>query len=263
MSRKNKKNRQQKVNNNIEETKKVSEELTEEEELELTPLKKAEHKLIIAAGLLVVFVIGLLYNAYSNTGHIFGNEVANIYSLNDYLVLGSRYARVEVDAVVDWYDGVEKYPDGSYAMKGDKASCIVWLDNNLVLSVTVSDKEKFDKLNSIYEATQKYLEDENEPLTESIELEGQLQGFSKAGNKLYEQTREDRHFTEASWISDYGLNLNTDMTRDMLRVSSIIYIILAVVSLIATLAFAGQYRKLKSGEDISDEPDEFDEFDER
>lgn len=139
--------------------------------------------------------------------------------LNDIIADGAspqkgEYVSIGVDGVVDWY-AETTYKINGIIPTGKKQHCILWLDNQAFISMTVKGKD-IDKVNSLIDDTAKYLNGEVGYLPTPVVFSGKV---TSIGTEVSQYWREG---LSAYGISEYDpaltvYNLTIDTTETKLQ----------------------------------------------
>jgi hypothetical protein len=236
--------------------KKREEEKAAAEEAKMEKVKKYKYTITVLGALCFAFVAGLLYNIYCSNGHMFDDKIEYFYNKEDsWHAFNGRYVRIPVDSAFEWYAGTSTDENtGELVMSGKTASCMIWLNSDAFLSLTIDNEEDFEALNSIIDETAKYVEkmqsgDSVElDSSQAVYFEGQLKRPSStelaAYKKQFNETMEEWGFTSDDYYL-YELTLDTTADKSILKVTTIVYIIFAVLFLIATIIVAVKYHLYK------------------
>lgn len=246
-------------------------------ELDAKMAKVSTYKGVIAtlAAICFAFIAGIAYNWYCTAGHMFDDDIEYLEDVEStWHMFNGRYVRARVDSVFKWYDGVgEDELTGELVMTGDTASCIIWLNSSNFMSLTVSDKEDFDTVDKIMKNSEAYIEDvqamyntETATATDagesgtkapsletadeklSIYLEGQIkrpenEKLSKY-KSAYSELMREWGFEDTDYYM-YELTLDTSAGRGFVKVSTIVYIVFAVIFFVATIIVSIKYSNYK------------------
>lgn len=225
--------------------------------------KVTRYKCIITTlvALCFAFVAGILYNWYSSGGHLFDGEVVYFNDVEDsWHMFNGRYMRIRVDSAFKWYDGVrEDETTGELVMSGKEASCLIWLDSGNFMSITVDNKEDFEKLKSIMSISEEYVElldaSMGNPTYYSNTLEHQVEYFEgqlkrpdsarlKKMKDAYAELMKEWEFEVGDYYI-YELTLDTTSGNGAVKVTTIVYAVLAVLFLIASIVAGMKYHNYK------------------
>jgi hypothetical protein len=141
-------------------------------------------------------------------------------------------------------------------MSGKTASCMIWLDSDAFLSLTIDNQDDFETLNNIIEETEAYVETLNSGEastagnldTEAVYFEGQLRRPESteltAYKNQFNDLMDDWGFTTDDYYL-YELTLDTTANRSIVKTTSVVYIVFAVLFLIAAIVVAVKYHLYK------------------
>jgi uncharacterized membrane protein len=232
-------------------TKKREEEKQAAFDAKMEKVKKYKYTITILGALCFAFVAGLLYNVYCSNGHLFDDGIEYFYDKEDsWHAFNGRYVRIPVDSAFEWYAGTSIDDTGELVMSGKTASCMIWLDSDAFMSLTIDNEEDFEALNNIIEETAAFVDDQDsgELETESIYFEGQLKRPSStdlaAYKKQFENLMADWGFTADDYYL-YELTLDTTADRSTIKITTIVYIVLAALFLITVIVVAVKYHLYK------------------
>jgi hypothetical protein len=238
-----------------EQAKKREEEKKAVEEAKMEKVKKYKYTITVLGALCFAFVAGLLYNIYCSNGHVFDGKIEYFYDKEDsWHAFNGRYIRIPVDSAFEWYAGTKTDENGNLVMSGKTASCMIWLDTDAFMSLTIDNEEDFENLNNIIEVTEKNVEsmsaesDSEWEDTESLYFEGQLKRPESAElaayKKQFSDLMEDWGFTTDDYYL-YELTLDTTANKAVIKTTSIVYIVFAILFLAATIIAAVKYHSYK------------------
>lgn len=227
----------------LKEEQELKERLAKEKEEKQEKINRKKNLAIILFSLVGVFLIGFAYNFYCTMGHPFDGDYQYYYDVEDeHLMLRGRYVKLGVDGVAGWYQGADSVDDA------DKGRCVVWLDNNRFIALSVSGQDNIEKLNHIIEGTQAYIDYETSYFPDPVYFTGQIKTLNKVDKKAYLDYC-DSILTEwdypKEFMTIYELEIDTSAKIEVAHISSIVYLALAGCFLIAGIVATVKYNKVK------------------
>lgn len=219
-----------------------------EEEEPLPLAKKLKYAMVIGFALAAIFLGGFGYNAFNSRGHMFGGKLNSFDVLEDECaVLNGRYTRLPVNAVEGWYAG-GKVDENGVRTVTDSGKCLVWLDSGNFISLNVEGEENVALINKMIETTKKCDNGEVEDYEDVVYFEGQLKSLSYEDKEAFRKGFNDLMI---EWNGIAGLYQTNEITLDpkmsptILHVTSVIYLGLGVLFVIASIIIAIKYNKEK------------------
>ena len=195
-----------------------------------------------------ILIALLLFAAFSDDiKYLFGKAE----NMNEALAEGEpekgEYVSVGVDALVDWY-AETTYKINGVIPAGSKWHCLIWLDDDSFISLTIKGKKNKDIINGLINDTEKYLNYETEELPSPVVFEGKVTSIG---------TEVDEYYDDA--IRYYGITgsevhyLTIDTTYS--KTSIIIYgiIFLAIIGMFIGLFIGGikGAKRLKAAQNLA------------
>ena len=144
-------------------------------------------------------------------------------------------------------------------MSGDKASCLVWLNSGNFMSITIGNKQDFEKLNYIIGLSEGYIDVLDESggkqtySSNTYELDSQyFEGLIKRPDTValdkmksaYSELVHEWGFEDSDYYL-YELTLDTTASNGPVNITTIVYAVLAVAFFIASIVAGVKYHKFK------------------
>ena len=181
--------------------------------------KTKKQSVFAFAAALVLFTIAGVGLFVSEKDYLFG-EAKDFYEMieDDGGPVNGEHVKLEVDAVLDWY-AETKHKISGFIPAGSEQHCVVWLDNNALISMTVKGKKNIAKVDKIIDSTNDYLNyaggysDEAVYLDEVIEFEGEITNIGYEVSGYYNDAMEWLGVSADSDITVYRVTIDTTSTK--------------------------------------------------
>lgn len=139
----------------------------------------------VASLIAAILIALLLFAAFSDDlKYLFGKAE----NMNTVLAQGGpekgQYVSVGVDAVVDWY-AETTYKINGIIPAGSKWHCLIWLDDDSFISLSVKGKKNKDIINGLINDTEKYINNQADELPAPVVFEGKITSIGSDGKKFY------------------------------------------------------------------------------
>ncbi len=151
---------------------------------------------------------------------IFVTEADYLFSeprdLNEMLASGEtpekgEYVTVGVDAVVDWYAETEHRINGIIPI-GKEQHCLVWLDDESFISMTVKGKN-IDKVNELVQETSQYLNGVSNTLPTKVVFSGKVSSIDSDVSEYYQDVLDYYGIYESDGLVVHRLTIDTTSTK--------------------------------------------------
>lgn len=199
---------------------------------------------LIAAILIAV----LLFAACSDDiKYLFGKAK----NMNNMLAEGGlekgEYVSVGVDAVVDWY-AETTYKINGVIPAGSKWHCLIWLDDDSFISLTVKGKKNKDIINGLINDMEKYMNYQTEELPSPVVFEGKITSIGSEVDEYYDDAI--RYFGITGNEVHY-LTIDTTYSKTSIIIYGIIF--LAIIGMFIGLFIGGikGAKRLKTAETLA------------
>lgn len=165
--------------------------------------------------ILLLFMAGLFF-FMEEKDNLLGKEPADVY---DTIQKGQEpepgsYVKINADAVLDWY--AETKHTVCFIPAGKEKHCLVWLENDAVLSMTVNENKK-DVIEGLIDSTYAWVSGETDTLPDKVEFQGKIKRIASGGSELQEYYRDalaEWNISEAGGFTIYDLTIDTTETRE-------------------------------------------------
>lgn len=153
-----------------------------------------------------------------------------------------EYVSINVDAVVDWY-AETSYKINGFIPAGKEQHCLVWLDNNAFISLTVKGKENIANIDDIIDGTQSFLYGETEVFPEGEKFVGKLSTIDPEVAKYYNEILDMYEIVDDGEITVYQLTIDASDTK----LSIWIYIgIMAIIDIVCIVSLVVLIKRRKN-----------------
>lgn len=190
----------------------------------------------------------LLFAAFSDDiKYLFGKAK----NLNSVLAEGEpekgEYVSVGVDAVVDWY-AETNYKINGVIPAGSKWHCVVWLDDESFISLTVKGKKNKDIINGLINDTEKFLNYQTEALPSPVVFEGKITSIGSEVDEYYDEAL--RYYGITGQEVHY-LTIDTTYSKTSIIIYGIIF--LAIIGMFIGMFIGGikGAKRLKAAEGLA------------
>lgn len=198
----------------------------------------------VASLIAAILIALLLFAAFSDDiKYLFGKAE----NMNEVLAEGEpekgEYVSVGVDAVVDWY-AETTYKINGVIPAGSKWHCLIWLDDDSFISLTIKGKKNKDIINGLINDTEKYLNYEAE-LPSPVVFEGKVTSIGTEVDEYYDDAL--RYYGITSSEVHY-LTIDTTYSKTSIIIYGIIF--LAIIGMFIGLFIGGikGAKRLKAAE---------------
>ena len=201
------------------------------------------------ASLIVALLIALVLIAAGSDDlkYLFGKAE----NMNNVLAEGGpekgEYVSVGVDAVVDWY-AETTYKINGIIPAGSKWHCLIWLDDDSFISLSVKGKKNKDIINGLINDTEKYMNYQTDELPAPVVFEGKI---TSIGSEVDEYYDDAIRYYGITGMEVHYLTIDTSYSKT----SIIIY---GIISLAIIGAFIGAFiggikgvKRLKAAERLA------------
>lgn len=155
-----------------------------------------------------------------------------------------EYVTIGVDAVVDWY-AETKYKINGVIPAGKEQHCILWLDNQSFISMTVKGKD-IDKVNMLIDATTDYLNKDTEYLPTPVVFSGKVTSIGTEVSKYWREGLEYYGISEFDpELTVYNLTIDTTETKTQMWLMIGLFAALTVVFVIVLIVNIKNRKKIK------------------
>lgn len=169
-------------------------------------------------------------------------------NMNNVLAEGTlekgKYVSVGVDAVVDWYAETTWKINGIIPA-GSKWHCLIWLDDDSFISLSVKGKKNKDIINGLINDTQRYINGQTDELPTPVVFEGKITSIGSDGDKYYNDAlRREQLFGR----DVHYLTIDTSYSKTSIIIYGIVF--LAIIGGFIA-AFIGGIKRLKAAEKLA------------
>lgn len=125
-----------------------------------------------------------------------------------------EYVSVGVDAVLDWYAETEHRINGIIPV-GTDMHCLVWLDDNSFISLTVKGNKNIEKIEKIIDETYAYMCYETDYLPTPVVFKGRISTIDSEVSRYYEDALNAWGISVSSdaGLTIYRLDIDTTQTK--------------------------------------------------
>lgn len=202
--------------------------------------------IILFAGLAFVLLIG-----YSD--YLF-NGAKDFYEMveDGHSPVTGEHVSISVDAVIDWYAETEHKING-FIPAGSEQHCVVWLDNNAFISMTIKGKKNIAKVDEIIEATNAYLDyadgyGEEAYLPKPVVFEGEITAIGSEVRKYYDEAMDILGVSDADDFTVYYLTIDTTSNKVRLWMMIGFFIAIDIVFIVMLVVTSKKNKMIKQAE---------------
>ncbi|MCM1287439.1 MAG: hypothetical protein NC240_03940 [Clostridium sp.] len=201
----------------------------------------------VASLIAAILIALLLFAAFSDDiSYLFGKAE----SMNELLAEGEElkgeYVSVGVDAVVDWY-AETTYKINGIIPAGSKWHCLVWLDDESFISLTVKGKKNKDLINNLISGTEKYLNGETNVLPSPVVFEGKIISI---GSEVDEYFYDAIRYYGITGMEVHYLTIDTTYSKTSIILYGIIFLAIIGVFIGTFIGGIKGVKRLKAAEGL-------------
>lgn len=132
-----------------------------------------------ASVLFVLFMFLTVLYTVLEAKFMFAGEPEDIYDMisDEGKPQEGEYVSIKVDAVVDWY-AEPKHTINGFIPAGKEKHCIIWLDDDEFISMTIKGKKNIEKIDNLVDDTWDYINGYAYSLPEPVEFKGKIEPLS-------------------------------------------------------------------------------------
>ena len=195
--------------------------------------KRMKQKKQSVLGGVLTLVISVLIGVFliSSEGDYMFGEAKDFYEMleDEGEPVKGEYVTLNVDAVVDWYAETQHKINGIIPA-GSEQHCLVWLDNDAFISLTVKGKENIAKIDDLIDDTYAFLSYETDYLPSGVTFEGRLTNVGSEVSQYYNDVLRLWEIDTTEGMEIYYLTIDTTQTKGVLFI---------VLALVVVFALAG------------------------
>lgn len=199
----------------------------------------------LIAALLIALI---LFAAFSDDlKYLFGKAE----NMNTVLAEGGpekgQYVSVGVDAVVDWY-AETTYKINGIIPAGSKWHCLIWLDDDSFISLSVKGKKNKDIINKLINDTEKYMNYQADELPAPVVFEGKVTSIGSEVDKYYNDAlrREQLYDREVHYLT-----IDTSYSKTSIIIYGIIFLAIIGGLICAFIGGIKGVKRLKAAEKLA------------
>lgn len=194
----------------------------------------------LIGALLVAFVCVAAFS--TELKYLFGKAT----DINDMLEDGGspekgEYVSVGVDAVFDWYAETQ-YKINGIIPAGSKQHCIMWLDDDSIISLTVKGKKNIEKIDKIIEGTQDCLYGTSDTLPSRIVFEGKVTDIGSEVKQYYNEV------VLGSGYTIHYLTIDTTYSKTSIIIYGVVFLLIIGGFIASFISGIRGVKKLKEAE---------------
>lgn len=152
-----------------------------------------------------------------------------------------EYVSVGVDAVFDWY-AETNYKINGVIPAGSKQHCIMWLDDDSIISLTVKGKKNIEKIDNIIEGTESYLNGTSDRLPSRIIFEGKVTELGSEVKQYYNDV------VLGSGYTIHYLTIDTTYSKTSIIIYGLIFLLIIGGLIASFISGIRGVKKLKEAE---------------
>ena len=173
--------------------------------------------------------------------------------LNEMVMAGDtpqkgEYVTVGVDAVVDWYAETEHRINGIIPI-GKEQHCLVWLDDESFISMTVKGKN-MDKVDELIEETSDYLNGVSDTLPSKVVFSGRISAIDSDVSKYYDDVLDYYGIYESDGLVVRNITIDTTDTKLQTWLIFGFFMLLGVVFLVTLVITVKNKKKEKAAQAV-------------
>lgn len=202
----------------------------------------------VASLIAAILIALLLFAAFSDDiKYLFGKAE----NMNNVLAEGKpekgEYVSVGVDAVVDWY-AETTYKINGIIPAGSKWHCLIWLDDESFISLTVKGKKNKDIINGLINDTEKYLNYQTDELPLPVVFEGKITSIGSEVDEYYDDAI--RYYGLIGEEVHY-LTIDTSYSKTSIIIYGIIFLAMIGGFIAAFIGGIKGVKRLKAAEGLA------------
>lgn len=173
--------------------------------------------------------------------------------LNEMVMAGDspqkgEYVTVGVDAVVDWYAETEHRINGIIPI-GKEQHCLVWLDDESFISMTVKGKN-MDKVDELIDETADYLNGVSSTLPSKVVFSGRVSTIDSDVSKYYDDVLDYYGIYESDGLVVRYVTIDTTDTKLQTWLMFAFFMLLGIACLIGLVVTVKNRKKAKAAQAV-------------
>lgn len=199
-------------------------------------------------GMIISFLLGAVL-LIGESDYLFSEP----QDLNEMVMAGDtpqkgEYVTVGVDAVVDWYAETEHRINGIIPI-GKEQHCLVWLDDESFISMTVKGKN-IDKVDELIDETADYLNGVSNVLPTKVVFSGKVSSIDSDVSKYYDDVLDYYGIYESDGLVVHYITIDTTDTKLQTWLMFGFFILLGIFCLIALVLTVKHRKKEKAAQAV-------------
>lgn len=208
--------------------------------------EKKKSAIVMFAFAALCAVLAVLY-VISASNVLFGSPVDINDLLEEDAELEGEYVTIGVDAPVDWFAETKHYINGIIPA-GKEKHCVVWLDDDTFIAMTVKGKSDIENIDEKIEELWAYLTGTSTVAPTKLTFKGTITNMNPEIEKYYNEAFEELQFSSEDMEDVRGYTIDTTQTKGSAYITLAILVIVAIGLVCAGIGIMKQKKKKKSME---------------
>lgn len=199
-------------------------------------------------GMIIFFLLGAVL-LIGESDYLFSDP----QDLNEMVMAGDtpqkgEYVTVGVDAVVDWYAETEHRINGIIPI-GKEQHCLVWLDDESFISMTVKGKN-IDKVDELIDETSDYLNGVSSVLPSKVVFSGRVSTIDSDVSKYYDDVLDYYGIYESDGLEVRYITIDTTDTKLQTWLMFGFFMLLGIACLLGLVVTVKNRKKEKAAQAV-------------